>query len=60
MRYIAFEIFAAKHFAKDKSEPDVIDSEVWQLIEQINEKFGFAEVDECGGVWNKSLRGKKL
>lgn len=60
LRYVAYEIFAAKHFAKGKSEPDVIDHEIWQLIEQLNEKFDFAEVDEHGGVWNKSIRGKKL
>lgn len=60
LRYIAFEIFAAKHFAKDKSEPGVIDHEIWRLIERLNEKYDFAEVDENGAVWNKSIRGKKL
>lgn len=60
LRYIAFTIFTAKHFAEDKSVPDVIDHEVWRFIEQLNEKFDFAEVDERGGVWNKCIRGKKL
>lgn len=59
LRYIAFEIFSSKHFAKNKKKPKPVDYTVWTLIEQLNEKFNFAEVDD-GAVWNKSIRGKKL
>ena len=59
LRYIAFEIFASKHFSKNKEKPQPVDYTIWSLIEQLNEKFDFAEVDN-GMVWNKSIRGKKL
>ena len=57
LRYIAYEIYCEKHFSPRKKRPTKIPWEVWNIIDEVNEKFEFAKED--GGIWNTVIKGTK-
>lgn len=59
LRYIAYEIYCEKSFSRRKKRPVKIPWAVWDIIDEINNKFEFAETEDDGSIWNKVIKGTK-
>ena len=62
LRWVAFELVAAHHFAGNNGETLCKDAMTFsaEFVKELNERYQVAEIDENGWVWSLAIKGKRL